>query len=278
MTEEVDARPLYSPARVRRLLARYGLRGDKAYGQNFLIDKKVLHDVVEAGSAGPHDTVLEVGPGLGVLTRELAARAARVVALELDERLLPLLHETLADLDNVSLLHADALRFDLTALPQGSLLISNLPYNIATTLIVRALESARFRTLTFLIQREVAERLAATAGQDAYGALSLIVAHYGQVAILRHVKATAFLPPPEVTSSLVRIDIDPAARPDPKTFELIRSSFRHRRKTLLNNLIMAGYERQRVSAALATLGVSERVRAEALDLATFRQLSKTLDV
>jgi len=220
--------------------------------------------------------VLEVGPGLGVLTRELAARAGRVVSVELDGRLLPVLAETLADLHNVEVVHGDGLEVDLSGFPEGSLLVANLPYNVATTILVRVLESSRFKRLVFLVQKEVAQRLAAPPGSPAYGALSPIVAHFGTAKSVREVKPSAFFPPPEVTSSVVRIDVRPGARPAPDLVRLIHQAFAHRRKTLKKNLLMAGYPAARVSAALTALGVDSRIRAEMLGINAFYALQKAL--
>lgn len=268
--------PLYSPAIVYALLKRHGLRPDKAFGQNFLIDGNILKQIAAAAELAPSDTVFEVGPGLGVLTKELAARAARVIAVELDRRLLPVLAETLAGLSNVTLIQGDALQYDLGELPAGSLLVANLPYNIATPLVVRALSSGRFKRLVVLVQKEVAQRMTAGPGEAAYGALSLIIAHFATPRIVRDVPATAFLPPPEVTSSLVSLAVQAGAAPDPELFALIDDAFRHRRKTLKKNLLMAGYGPKQVAAALAALGLDMRVRAEVLDLTQFKRLAEAL--
>lgn len=270
------AGPLYSPAVVRELLARYELQADKRFGQNFLIDGHVLASAVQAAGLEPGDTVLEVGPGLGVLTRALAETGASVVSLELDARLLPLLAETLQGLTNVRVLQADALEYDFGELPKDSLLVANLPYNVATPLIVRALESGRFKRLVVMVQKEVAERLSARPGEAAFGALSLVVAHFGRARKLRDVKPGSFFPAPEVTSSLVRIEVNPEARPEPALFELIHTGFRHRRKTLKKNLIMAGYDAAQVASALAQAGLEPRTRAEALSLGEFRSLQALL--
>ena len=149
------------------------MRADKSFGQNFLVDAAALSAIVGAAELTEDDTVLEIGPGLGVLTRELAARSGRVLSVELDERLLPVLVETLADLDNVRLIHGDGLTFDLSQLPENSLFVANLPYNVGTPILLRALESSRFKRLVFLVQKEVAERLTAGPSTPAYGALSL---------------------------------------------------------------------------------------------------------
>lgn len=267
---------LYSPAVVRELLGRYSLQADKALGQNFLIDGNILKQIVEAAELAPSDTVLEIGPGLGVLTRELAVRAQQVIAVELDRRLLPALAETLVDSNNVTVVHGDGLKYDLTQLPLASVLAANLPYHVATPLVARALASGRFKRLVFLVQKEVAQRMVAAPGGEAYGVLSLIVAHFATAKIVRDVPAAAFWPPPEVTSSLVRLAVRPHVAPDPELFALIHDGFRHRRKTLKKNLLLAGYLPERVARALSTLGLDERIRAEALGLAQFKELQAAL--
>ena len=236
----------------------------------------MLRAIVGAAELTRADTVLEVGPGLGVLTRELAARAGRVISVELDARLLPALGETLAGLENVELIHGDGLEFDLSRLPEHSLLVANLPYNVATPVLVRALEAGRFKRLVFLVQREVAQRLAAAPSTPASGALSLIVGHFGRAKTVCDVKPSAFEPPPEVTSSVVRFDVTPGARPDPGLFRLIHQGFAHRRKTLKKNLLMAGYPAARVAEALAEAALDPRIRAEALELKIFYNLQKSL--
>lgn len=273
---------LTARGQVAALLRKYGLSADKGFGQNFLVDDAALRAIVGAAGLRPGDTVFEVGPGLGVLTRALAAAGAEILSVELDTRLMPLLAETLEDLTerrgagSVRLVHGDATTFDLSTLPAGGALVANLPYNVATAVLTRALASRRFRRLVFLVQREVAERLVAAPSAPAYGALSLLVAHYGKARIVRDVPPGAFWPPPKVTSSVVRIDVDEAAAPDPALFGLIHEAFAHRRKTLLRNLVYAGYDKDAAAATLAELGLDPRVRAEALDLAAFRRLRGAL--
>ena len=252
------------------------MRANKSFGQNFLVDAHALSDIVGAAELTEADTVLEIGPGLGTLTRELAARAGRVVSVELDPKLLPVLSETLAGLQNVELIHGDGLTFDLTQLPENSLLIANLPYNVGTPILVRALESGRFKRLVFLVQKEVADRLKAAPSTPAYGALSLVVAHFGSTKTVRDVKPSSFAPPPEVTSSVVRVDVKPGAEADPQLFRLVHQAFAHRRKTLKKNLLMAGYPALRVGEALAAASRDPRVRAEALGLEAFNTLHRTL--
>ncbi len=261
---------------MRDLLTRYGLRADKSFGQNFLVDPTVLAAVVSAARVGAGDTVLEVGPGLGTLTRELAHRARRVIAIELDRRLMPVLEETLAGHDNVEVVNGDALAFDLSTLPPASVLASNLPYNVATPVIARALESGRFARLACLVQYEVAERLAAEPGDEAFGALSLLVAHFARAEVVRAVSPGAFMPPPQVRSAVVALEVEPGARPRPRLFALIGAAFAHRRKTLKRNLLMAGYAADDVEDALTSTGLEPLVRAERLGLKEFEALLERL--
>ncbi len=257
---------------MRDLLRRHGLSADRSFGQNFLVDPSVLAAVVAAARLEPHHTVLEVGPGLGTLTRELAKHAGRVIAVELDRRLLPVLEETLAGLDNVQVVHGDALRFDLSGLPDLSVLAANLPYNVATPVIARALESGRFERLACLVQLEVGERLVAAPGDEAFGALSLLVAHHAAARLAKVVPPGAFVPPPKVRSAVVAMDVDPSARPAPDLFALISASFAHRRKTLKRNLAFAGYDVAQVEGAIAAVGLDPQVRAERLGLPEFERL------
>jgi len=259
------------------LLARHGLAPDKGFGQNFLIDRRALAAVVDAADppAGAH--VLEIGPGLGALTRALAERGANVLALELDTRLLPALRETTDAYPNVEVRAGDAMRFAHAEMPEGAYLVSNLPYQIATAVLAEALSSGRYRRLSVLVQREVAERLVARPGDPGFGAYSLVIQHYAAARIVRDVSPGCFLPAPKVTSSIVRIDPHPDARPDPETFALIREGFRHRRKTLRKNLVTAGRDAAAVSEALDAASLDSRVRAEALDLETWRRLRAALD-
>ncbi|WP_082077911.1 16S rRNA (adenine(1518)-N(6)/adenine(1519)-N(6))-dimethyltransferase RsmA [Thermus filiformis] len=258
---------------VQRLLQLHGLRAKKALGQNFLVEEAYLRRIVQA--AQPFTgRVYEVGPGLGLLTRALAEAGAEVVALEKDLSLRPALEAYLEGL-KVHLLFQDALDYPWEEVPEGSLLVANLPYNIATPLVTRLLRTGRFARLVFLVQKEVAERMVAAPGTPAYGVLSLRVAHHARAEKLLDLPPGAFLPPPKVTSSLVRLTLFPSPD-DPALFRLIEDAFRHRRKTLKNALLQAGYPRARVEEALRALGLPESVRAEALDLEAFRALRQAL--
>lgn len=278
MTDLPAPPPLYSPARVRELLAAHGLRPTKSLGQNFLIDGNILRAIADAGGAAPGEQVLEIGPGLGVLTREVASRGAKVTALEKDERLRPVLVETLAGLD-VQVIWGDALDFDYASLPAGTRVIANLPYYITGLLLTRFMESPSIVSATVLVQKEVAQRLSANPGQDNYGFLSAVAALYGSVEHVRDVPKGAFFPAPDVTSSVVRLDFDRTLPQPEKAFiSFVDNALRYRRKTLRNNLRMMGHVGEKIDAALAELGLRADVRAEDVPLEQLRAAATALGV
>ncbi len=267
---------LSARATVKSLLERFSLRADKAFGQNFLVDDAILSKIVAAAELSSSDWVLEIGPGLGVLTRALAQTGAKVTAVELDERLLPLLSETVEVFSNVELIHADGLAFDFANLPKGSLLVANLPYNVATPILMRALESGQFKRLVFLVQKEVAERFTASPGVKAYGALSVVMQYYAKPKKLFDVKPGSFMPPPDVTSSVVRLDVNVDVTSDKVFVDFVHHCFRYRRKTLRKNLQMMGFELDTVVSVLSKLELSATLRAEALELDMFERLYSLL--
>jgi 16S rRNA (adenine1518-N6/adenine1519-N6)-dimethyltransferase len=265
---------LTSLSTVRGLLERHRLRADKRFGQNFLIDAHYLRRIVEAVGFTPGETVWEVGPGLGTLTRALALAGARVVSLEMDRRLEPVHAETLAGLE-VKVLWQDALKFDWSQVPPGSLFAANLPYNVATPLLTELLRSGRFRRIVALVQKEVAQRMVAQPGTAAYGLLSLRVRHHARAKKLFDLPPGAFYPAPKVTSSLVQLEPEPIPD-DPQLFRLIEAAFGQRRKTLRNALLGKGYPEARVDEALKRLSLPPQVRGEALSLEHFRALEEAL--
>ncbi|TSA81371.1 16S rRNA (adenine(1518)-N(6)/adenine(1519)-N(6))-dimethyltransferase RsmA [Deinococcus detaillensis] len=273
------AAPLYSPRTVRELLERFNLRPTKSLGQNFLIDGNTLRLIAEVGGAAQGVNVLEVGPGLGVLTRELARRGAAVTTLEKDERLRPVLAETLAG-SGVDIIWGDALTFDYSQLPPGTRVIANLPYYISTALLTQFMQAPGIVSATVLVQREVAERLGAQPGQDGYGYLSALVALHGSAKIIRDVSKGAFFPAPDVTSSIVRLEFS-GSKPDPAFVRFLEVALQHRRKTLRNNLRMAGYEGEFIDAAIQKAGqagpqLTANVRAEDVPLVQMEQIFTAL--
>ncbi|MBI3961451.1 MAG: ribosomal RNA small subunit methyltransferase A [Deinococcus sp.] len=259
--------PLYSPAVVRQLLARHGLRPDKRLGQNYLVDGNILRHIVAAVNARPGDTVLEIGPGLGVLTRELALTGARVIAVEKDRRLAPVLVETLAG-TAVHLVWGDALEVELD-LPAGTIVAGNLPYNMGTAMVARFLCDERVVRLVHVLQKEVAQRALAQPGDEQYGFYSLLVAMCAVGRLLRVIPPGAFYPRPEVSSALIELRRT-GAQVDQALLDFIAAGFAHRRKTLVNSLRASGYQLD--PSALQALGLDMQVRAEALALDQFQRL------
>ena len=273
---------------IKALLARHGFRFSKSMGQNFLIQSWVPRDIAEASGAGPGTGVLEIGPGIGPLTTQLAQRADRVVAVELDRSLQPILAETLADRPNVSVVYGDVLKTDLAALAaerfQGlrPLVCANLPYNITTPVITAFLEAGCFQTITVMIQREVARRICAAPGTGDYGAFSVFCQYHAQTELLFDVPPDCFLPAPKVTSSVLRLTPKepPAEVDDPEHFfRVVKAAFAQRRKTLLNGLSAAfgsRYSKEALAEMLADCGLPAGIRGERLGIPEFARLSKLL--
>lgn len=277
-----------TPADVRQLLARHDIRPSRALGQNFLVDPNTARRIVRLAGLGAGDRVLEVGPGIGSLTVELARSGARVVALERDRYLLPVLDEVLHDAGNVRVVSGDAMTVDFRELLDrddgehdgagGWRMVSNLPYNIATPLVMRVLSDAPMvEKLLVMVQREVGERLAAHVGDDAYGAVSVKVAYYGAARVLGIVPPTVFSPRPKVESALVQIvrhDEPPVAVPSvDELFSLVQSGFGQRRKMLRGAL--RGVLGDRASHVLREAGIDPQARAESLPLEQWAQLART---
>lgn len=269
---------------VRRLLDRYGFRFSKALGQNFLINPTVCPRMAQASGADSVGGVLEIGPGIGVLTRELAARADKVVAVELDQRLLPVLEETLQNTDRVKVIHGDVLKLDLEALLREEFqgmpvaVCANLPYYITSPIIMNLLESRLpFTTITVLVQKEAAQRLCARPGTRECGAVTLAVQYYAEAEILFPVSRGSFLPSPKVDSAVMQLRVrkEPFCRVKDEgcLFRLIRAAFGQRRKTLCNALTGAGLSKAAAGTALHTAGIDPGLRAEQLTLEQFAALA-----
>ena len=263
-----------TPGEVRELLTRYGIRPSKALGQNFLTDANTAQRIVRLADIEPGDRVVEVGPGVGSLTVALADAGARVTAIELDRHLIPILDEVLAG-RAVDVRNDDALKVDWAATLDGEpwQMVANLPYNVATPVVITALESAPMITrFLVMVQREVGERLAAGVGDDGYGAPSLKVAYYATAKVVGTVSPNVFLPKPNVDSALVRLErhaqAPVAVRDANAMFELVRAGFATRRKTLRNTL------EGRVDAdRFARAGIDPRARAETLTLDDWARLA-----
>jgi 16S rRNA (adenine1518-N6/adenine1519-N6)-dimethyltransferase len=287
LAADLSSEPLYSPRVVRALLARHGLRPTKSLGQNFLIDGNVLRHIVHVGleqvgleqSGVPNVpiNVYEVGPGLGVLTRALAETGSNVISVEKDEHLRGVLETTLEGIPNVRVVFKDALEFPWHHAPEGSLFVANLPYYISSAIIAKILEGGRFSRLTFLVQREVALRLEAQPGEDGYGFLSALVALYGRAERVFDVPKGAFFPAPDVTSSVARIHVTPGLQPAPGVIRVLEVALHHRRKTLRNNLALAGYTPELIVQALEVAGLEPSVRAEDVPLAAIQALATVLE-
>ncbi len=274
---------------VRALLNRHGFHFSKSMGQNFLIESWVPRDIAAASGADESTGVLEIGPGIGPLTRALAQRAGKVTALELDRSLLPILAETLADCPNTEVVCGDITKTDCAAFAAEHfagltpIVCANLPYNITTPVITQLLESGVFRSITVMIQREVARRICASPGTGDYGAFSLLCQYHARCEYLFEVPPTCFLPAPKVTSAVVRLEVldTPSvyAESEALLFRVIRASFAQRRKTLLNGLAAAftgELTRQQLAGCIVSCGLPEGVRGERLGLGEFARLSDAI--
>ena len=271
---------------IKSLLARHGFRFSKSMGQNFLIADWVPREIAKASGAHRDAGVLEIGPGIGCLTRELAGRAGKVVSVELDRSLLPILEETLTDRDNVEIVSGDILKLDIrqTTLEMpwlsGFAACANLPYNITTPAITALIEAQCFFAITVMIQKEVAQRICAQPGSKDYGAFSVYCQYYTAPELLFEVPPDCFIPAPKVTSAVVRMVPRPAPAEvdDPDHFfRVVKAAFALRRKTLLNSLA-ANLDRPRedILRALEACGVPPDTRGERLSIPQFAQLSKAL--
>lgn len=273
---------------ITALLQRHGFRFSKSMGQNFLTAAWVPQQIAAESGITAADGALEIGPGVGCLTAELAKTAGRVTAIELDERLRGALGETLADFDNVSVVFADALKADLPAICAETLgerpwkVCANLPYNVTTPLITAFLEAGCFESVTVMIQKEVAQRLCAAPGTGEYGAFSVLVQWYAEPKLLFDVPPHCFVPQPKVTSAVVRMGrraAPPASVDDEKLFfRTVRAAFAHRRKTLSNALRSAFSELDHaaIESAMEETGLPPAVRGETLSIAQFAALSNAL--
>ncbi len=279
---------LYSPAKMAQLRAKHDFRHSKSLGQNFLSDKNIIDAIIEGSEIGAEDLVIEIGPGMGVLTAAAAECASRVVAVEIDRHLIPILTETLEDYDNVELINADVMKTDLSEVVEkyrtsGKVrIIGNLPYYITTPIVMKLLEErVPADSITIMMQKEVADRIKASPGSKTYGALSVAVGFYCTVRHIANAPKEVFVPRPKVDSTVIRLDVRqerPVELVDEKLFfETIKKGFGQRRKTLLNSLTgIRGMPKESIAAVLADCGIDSRRRAETLSMSEFADLANEI--
>lgn len=274
----------------QEIIKKHNFSIQKKYGQNFLIDEHVLNKIIAAAELNKDDYVIEIGPGIGTMTERMAPECRHVTAIEIDKELIPILSETLSGFDNVDIINEDVLKVDLNKLiaerndNKPVKVVANLPYYITTPIIMSLLENKiPIDTITVMVQKEVADRMMVGPGTKDYGALSLAVQYYAKPYIVANVPMNCFIPRPNVASAVIRLTCHkepPVTVKDEKLmFNLIRASFNQRRKTLINgisNFSGLSYTKDQVAMALNSIGLSENIRGEALDLEKFAKLSDAL--
>ena len=273
---------------IRAVLGRHGFHFSKSLGQNFLTDESVPRRIAEMSGAAECGNAIEVGPGMGCLSAELCRRADKVVAVELDRALMPVLAETLADYDNFEVVHGDVLETDLAALCKEkfgdgkAIACANLPYYITTPAITALLESGAFEQVTVMVQKEVAQRICAPAGKGDYGAFSVFCQYYAEPELLFDVPASCFIPQPKVTSAVLKLTMrkEPVCeiRDEGMFFKVVRAAFAQRRKTLLNALSagFSQFDKPALAGVIEACGFAPTVRGETLDIPGFAAIANAL--
>ncbi|WP_138204364.1 16S rRNA (adenine(1518)-N(6)/adenine(1519)-N(6))-dimethyltransferase RsmA [Haloimpatiens lingqiaonensis] len=267
--------------KTKNIVEKYGFKFSKSLGQNFLIDDTVLYDIVNGAQVNQEDLVIEIGPGVGTLTRVLLDRAKKVCSIELDSRLIPILSEELKDYENFQLIHEDALKVDFNKIigeEKSVKVVANLPYYVTTPIISNLLTGGyKFKSLTIMIQKEVAERIDANPGCKDYGALTLLVQYFCNTKILRKVSPGCFIPSPKVDSMVIRLDrteVPKVQVEDEKLFfRVVRDAFAMRRKTLWNGLKNIGISKEKLEEAFKMANIDPKRRGETLSLEEFANLS-----
>ena len=277
---------LYDPRVIRAIKNKYGFQFSKSLGQNFLIDRQAVEGIVQGAGISREDLVLEIGPGIGVLTAEAAKHAGKVVAIEIDGNLIQILADTLSEYDNVKVIHENVVKIDLKSLISEEAgieykhvkVIGNLPYYITTAIIMKLLEDRLpVESITIMMQKEVAERIVTGPGSRTYGALSVAVQYYCTLDVVEEVPRECFMPAPKVDSTVLKLTL----RKEPPVellseemfFRCVKAGFSQRRKTLSNSLKQTGESRERILQCLETAGIDEKRRAETLSLAEFAALA-----
>ncbi len=273
----------------KAVIEKYNLSIQKKFGQNFLIDDSVLSRTVEAAGVTKEDTVLEIGPGIGTMTQYIAESAGKVIAVEIDRMLIPILADTLSDYDNVKVINEDILKVDIENIVQEEnggkpiKVVANLPYYITTPILMRLLESELpIESITVMVQKEVADRMAEKPGSKDYGALSLAIQYYTEPSMVQIVPPSCFIPQPGVDSAVIHLKSHknpPVETKDSKfLFSVIRAAFSQRRKTLANGVTNGnlGISREQVVSALEKLSINPSIRGEKLSLQEFADISNLL--
>ena len=287
-----EIKDIATPIRTKQILEKYGFSFKKSLGQNFLIDTNILRNIVEFAGVTKETGAIEIGPGIGALTEQVAKRAGKVVAFEIDQRLLPILDETLAPYDNVQVIHQDILKADVKSVLEREFagfnelkVVANLPYYVTTPIIMKLLtEQLPLTSITVMLQKEVADRMAAKPGTKDYGSLSIAVQYYTIAETVMIVPKTVFVPQPNVDSAVIRLTVREkppvAVKDETFFFEVVRASFAQRRKTILNNLtsgLPSGKEKKaEIEQALAESNIDPRRRGETLSIEEFGLLSDKL--
>lgn len=279
---------LYEPSTIKKIREEYGFKFSKSLGQNFLTDKNIIDEIVDGAGIGQEDTVLEIGPGIGVITYEAAKLAKKIIAVEIDKSLLPILAETLSEYDNVKVINEDILKLDINKLIEDEgmknvKIMGNLPYYITTPIIMKILEEGvKASSITIMMQKEVADRIKAGPGTKAYGALSVAVQYYCTVDKVASVPRSVFVPQPNVDSIVLRLNIrsEKAVKMDNEKlfFDCVKAGFGQRRKTLLNSLQKVnGVDKNIVMQSLASAGIDESRRAETLTIEEFALIANEVN-
>lgn len=288
MTNHQD---IATPTRTKEILAKYDLSAKKSLGQNFIIDTNILRNIVDVGSVDKNTTVIEVGPGIGALTEQIAKQAKEVFAFEIDDRLLPVLDDTLSPYDNVTVFHEDILKVDFEAFQEEYLkdterliVIANLPYYITTPIIMHLIESSLpVEEMVLMMQKEVASRLEAVPSTKAYGSLSIAIQYYMDVEVAFTVPRTVFMPQPNIESAIIHLttleDAPVSVNDEDLFFKLVRASFVQRRKTIWNNLRKALDDKEKeeiLREAFVDADIDPSRRGESLSIEEFGRLADAL--
>ncbi len=267
----------------KMLLNQYGLRANKKLGQNFLINQEIIDEIVEKSEISKDDVVIEIGPGLGSLTKALLAKAKKVIAIELDPNMVDVLKGRFLN-DNLEIIFGDVLKVDLNEIirEESSVkVVANLPYYITTPILMKLLEEKySFKSITVMVQKEVGERICSTPGTKEYGAITIAVNYYSLPRIIIDVPKENFLPSPEVDSCVVKLDIrkEPPVKlkDEGSFFEIVRDGFNHRRKTISNSLASGKQDKEKIIQVLNKLSIDEKLRAENLTIEEFASIANEL--